>query len=118
MLAQFTKLLQHNYVSATLSLFLALYAALASPQLPDGIAKMFENAGFRMIIMALVVYMSSKKLDVAIMIAVAFTVTMNMLNEKNVAEGFVDGIKNNINEGFQSGGNPTPFPLEYYTEGN
>ena len=110
MLDQLTKVLQNNYVSAVLSLFLALYAALARPQLPEPVAKMFENAGFRLVVMALVVYMSSKKLDLAIMVAVAFAVTMNMLNEQRVAEGFVDGIKNNI----QAGGNATFMPREYY----
>ncbi len=114
MFNQITKLLQNNYVSATLSLFLALYAAMARPQLPEGIASLFENAVFRLVVMAMVVYMSSKKLDLAIMVAVAFTVTMNMLNEQRVAEGFMDGIKTNV----QSGGNPTFFPKEYYTPDN
>jgi type IV secretory pathway VirB3-like protein len=88
-----TTLLKNDYVSASLSLFLALYAGLARPQLPAFIADLFENALFKILILTLVVYISSKNLQLALMIAVAFTITMNLLNEQRIAEGFISGIK-------------------------
>lgn len=85
--------LKNDYVSSTLSLFLVLYAGLARPQLPGFISSLFENAMFKVLILTLVVYTSSKNLQLALMIAVAFTITMNLLNEQKIAEGFVAGIK-------------------------
>ncbi len=89
-------LLKNSYVSPVLSLVLALYAAMVAPKLPEPVAQMFENKIFRVVFMALILYMSGRDLKLAIMISVAFMVTMVMLNEQRVSEGFVDGIKENM----------------------
>lgn len=88
--------LSNNYISAGLTLFLALYAGMAKPQLPEFVAQLFENPVFRMAILALVVYMSTRDLRMAIMVAVAFTLTMNLVNEQRISEGFMAGIQENI----------------------
>jgi hypothetical protein len=78
-----------------------MYASMARPQLPPFVASLFDNAVFRMLILSLVVFMSGQNVQLSVMVAVAFTVTMNLLNEQKIAEGFVDGIRENmINEGF------------------
>ena len=100
MLQQLTRLFKNDFASSTLSLILAVYAAMAGPKLPEPVAKLFENAIFRMCFMALILYMSGRDLKLAIMVAVAFSVTMTVLNEQRVAEGFVDGIKQNMNDNF------------------
>ena len=84
------------YFSSLVSLVLALYAATAAPKLPEPIAQLFENTLFKMVFMSLILYMSGRNLQMAIMISVAFTVTMIMLNEQRISEGFVDGIKENM----------------------
>ena len=91
-----TDLLKNPYVTATTSLFLVLYASMARPQLPGFITGLFDHAVFRIMILSLVVFMSGKNLQLSVMIAVAFTVTMNLLNEQKIAEGFVDGIRENM----------------------
>ena len=94
-------LASNKYLTSGLSLFLAMYASMARPQLPPFIAALFDNAVFRMLILSLVVFMSGQNVQLSVMVAVAFTVTMNLLNEQKIAEGFVDGIRENmINEGF------------------
>lgn len=76
------------YASPAASLFLLLYASLARPQLPELLANMFNNALFRLIILALVVFMSGHNFQLSLMIAIAFTLSMNLLSEQKVAEGF------------------------------
>jgi hypothetical protein len=84
-----TQYLQNPYVSATLTLFLVLYGGLARPDLPDFVMDLFDNAIFRMLVLFLIAYTASNNPQIAIMVAVAFTLTMNLLSEKKMAEGFM-----------------------------
>lgn len=98
---QLDRVLKNNYVSAGASLFLVLYAGMAKPQLPPVVAGLFDTAVFRLVVLTLVVFMSGRNLQLSILVAVAFTVTMNLLNEQKIAEGFMDGMADNaINENF------------------
>jgi len=81
-------------VSTVLSTFLILYGGLASPQLPGFVKKLFENRIFKILILSLVVYSSNKDPKFAIMMAVAFTITMNMLDRMTLEEKFSEN--NNI----------------------
>lgn len=85
-----TGLVGNEYVSTSASLFLILYAGMARPQLPQFIANLFDNAVFRLAILSLIVFMSGQNIQLSVMVAIAFTITMNLLNEQKIAEGFVD----------------------------
>ena len=82
------KLLENQYVSATLTLFLALYAILARPVLPPFLANLFENPLFRLFVLFLVAWTASHNAALSLMIALAFTITLNLLSEQRIAEGF------------------------------
>lgn len=100
-LSNLSSIFQNQYITSGASLFLVLYASMARPQLPQFITNLFDNAIFRLVILSLVVFMSGQNLQLSVMIAVAFTVSMNLLNEQKIAEGFVEGFRENmINEGF------------------
>ena len=78
------------YASPTASLFLLLYASLARPQLPEFIANLFSYALFRLLMLVLMVFMSGQNIQLSIMIAIVFTLSMNLLSEQKFAEGFED----------------------------
>lgn len=84
-----TNYLSDPYVSAALTLFLVLYGAMARPDLPDFVSQLFDNAIFRMGVLFLIAYTSSKNIQVALLVAVGFTVTMQLLSERKIAEGFM-----------------------------
>lgn len=84
-----TKVLGNTYVSAAVTLFLILYASLARPQLPVFIAKLFDNPLFRLLVLFGIAFMASRNFQVALLVSVAFTVTMNLLNEQKIVEGFM-----------------------------
>lgn len=96
---QLQNALNNQYFSAALSLFLVLYAGLAKPQLPDVVSGLFDNALFRLVILFLVAYLSSRNAQVAILVAVAFVVSMNMLSEQRMTEGFLAGVQEGGVEG-------------------
>ena len=101
----------NSYVTNTASLFLVLYASMARPQLPVFVSDLFDNALFRLSVLSLVVFMSGQNIQLSVMIAIAFTVSMNLLNEQKIAEGFIEGFRENmINEGFADAveGGPDP----------
>ena len=76
------------YISSILSLFVVLYGALARPQLPSFIGKLFKNAIFRVLFLALIMYRGNKDPQLSIMLAVAFTITMNLVAEQETRENF------------------------------
>lgn len=95
--------LSNNYVKTGLALFLVLYSSLARPQLPQFVMDLFDNSIFRLVVLTLVVFMGNGNIQIALLTAVAFTITMSMLNEQKIAEGFVDGIKEGmITENFDN----------------
>ena len=85
---------KNKMVSSVVSLFLVLYAGMARPKLPSFIKDAFENPMFRVAILSLVVYRGNKNPTQSLMIAVAFTVTMNTLNEQKAKESFADIVNN------------------------
>lgn len=84
-----TQVLQNQYVTAVLTLFLVLYGGLAKPDLPEFILDLFDSAVFRVLVLFLIAFTASRNYQVALLVAVGFTLTMNLLNERKMAEGFM-----------------------------
>lgn len=78
----------NKWVSSSISLMLALYVTVARPALPDFLMRLFENPIFRVAIMAFIVYRGNKDPQLALIVAVAFLFTTNMLTEQKISDGF------------------------------
>ncbi len=76
--------------STVITLFLVLYGGMAAPKLPSFVVKLFENPIFKIAVLALIVYNGNRDTTFAIMIAVAFTVTLNTISKQKFMEGFAD----------------------------
>ncbi len=83
-----SSLFSNRNSAALISLFLVLYGGLAAPKLPDFIIKMFDNAIFRIIVLSLIVYKGERDLSMSVMIAVGFTLTLNIVNKQKLFENF------------------------------
>ena len=68
-------LLDNTYVSGGIQLFIILYAALAAPQLPVSVAKLFHQPAFQLVLFALIAYTATKDIGVSVMLAIAFFVS-------------------------------------------
>jgi hypothetical protein len=81
------KLFENDISGNIIKLFLVLYASLAAPKIPKFIRLMFDNALFKIIMLALIVYQSNKDLSLALMISISFTLTLNYFNmEKTIVK--------------------------------
>jgi hypothetical protein len=74
--------------SSIARLFLVLYGGLAAPHLPPSILAYFDNPIFRIVIMALILWLSLKDPVTSILLATAFLVSMNTLSGKKPFERF------------------------------
>ncbi len=79
---------ENKYISTLLSMILIIYASVLRPELPPFIRKLYENPIFRILILSLIVYRGNKDPRLSLMIAIAFTVTLNIMSEQEINEGF------------------------------
>ena len=94
------EILDNKYVSSVLTLLVVLYATFLRPELPENIKNvikmLFDNTIFRIFVLFLVVAMGNHNPALALIIAVAFVLTMDQIYRWNSDEAF-----QNINrEGF------------------
>jgi hypothetical protein len=75
---------QNKYVLPVLSLFLGMYAALARPNLPKFVEKLFENPVFRLVVISYIIYRGNQDAQLSIMIAAAFLITIHMINKNKI----------------------------------
>jgi len=75
---------ENKVVLPVLALILGMYAALARPKLPKFIEKLFENPIFRLAMIAYIIYRGNNDPKLSVMIAVAFLITMHMINKRRV----------------------------------
>lgn len=79
----------NEYVSTAITVALALYASLLGPNLPPMIKNLFNNTLFRILVLFLVVVRGNKDPKMAIMIAVAFVLTLDYIYARSAKETFM-----------------------------
>ncbi len=83
-------ILDNKYFSTVVTIGLGLYAALLGPDLPEPIKKLFSNTLFRIGVLALVVVKGNQDPAMAIIIAVAFVLTLDYIHLASSKEMFSD----------------------------
>tara|TARA_B110000977_G_C10788111_1_gene381320 strand:- start:151 stop:540 length:390 start_codon:yes stop_codon:yes gene_type:complete len=73
--------LDNIYINTAMKVFLALYAALAAPKLPPTLLVLFDNIFVRVGVAFLIVFMGLRDPGMALMIAVAFILTLQTTNK-------------------------------------
>ena len=71
-----TNLLDNTYVSVSLKVFLALYAAFVAPDVPKNFALLMDSTIVRVIFAALIVYSAIKDPLTAILLSIVFVITL------------------------------------------
>ena len=89
------EVVNNKYVSTAITIGLGLYAALLGPNLPTFVKDLFKNTLFRILILFLVVVRGNKDPKMAIMIAIAFVLTLDYVYVKDAKEAFktIEGFK-------------------------
>jgi hypothetical protein len=99
------ELLGNKYLYAGLAIALAMYGPRLQPKLPLGVRNLFNNAIFRFAVIVLIMYLGNKNLQLSLIIAIAFCLTISLVNSQMAAERFEDMAHENfmnmtMNEGF------------------
>ena len=87
-LERINSLLDDDKFATVTSLVIALYAGMAAPALPDSVVLFFDTVVGKLLFLFLIGFMASRNIRVALMIAVAFVVTLHVVNQRNTEKYF------------------------------
>ena len=94
-LAKLDSLFNNKTFTTVVSLTLALYAGLAAPALPDSIVYFFDTIVGKLLFLFLIGFVASRNVQVALMIALAFLVTLYVANKRATEHYIKHGIFEN-----------------------
>lgn len=77
-------LLDNSYVSVSLKVFLALYAAFVAPEVPKNFALLMDSTVVRVIFAALIVYSALKDPVIAILLSIIFVITLQTASKYKI----------------------------------
>ena len=77
--------LQNPYISGLLSILLILYPALIAAELPEFIKIFFNSIIGKVIIIALIGFTANKSINISLLIAIGFIVTLNFIHTEEYA---------------------------------
>jgi hypothetical protein len=86
--AQLDQPLSNPYIMAILKVSLALYAAQIAPRPPAYVQDFFKNTYAKIGLISLIVYISEKDLQLALLIALIFVLGSNFLSGRDILESF------------------------------
>ena len=85
--------LDNPYVSSATTLFLILYASMAAPQLPQDVAKWFDNTWFQLVVFFLIAYTAQRKPVVAALVAAGMMVSIQTLKKHEMNQKLVEVVR-------------------------
>ena len=110
-------LFDNKTFSTTASLILALYAGAAAPALPNKVIEFFDTTVGKLLFIFLIGYVSTKNMQLALMMSIAFVVSLNILNTNMIRENFNGCNKKDSEENFEDM-NETHNEEEHNSENN
>ena len=102
-LGQMNSLLDNETFSTVTSLVIALYAGMAAPALPNSVILFFDTLLGKLLFLFLIGFMASRNIRIALMIAVAFVVTLHVVNQRTT-EQYFNFRKEHFNTEIEEGG--------------
>jgi prophage DNA circulation protein len=91
--------LDNPYINTSIKILLGLYAAFAAPRLPKSLVNLFDNIVVRIIFAFCIVFMATRDPSIAILIAVAFVVTLQTANKLRLYDTSLSAKDNTLEEG-------------------
>jgi hypothetical protein len=82
--------LMNPYIMAIVKLTLVLYAIRIAPRLPNAIDKLFENTFVKIFLLMVMIYLSERDFQFAIILAILYVITVNFSAGRGILESFSD----------------------------
>lgn len=105
---EINNLLNNPLIYAVLGLFLAFYSPRLQPKLPPLIRELFNNNFFRLLILTIIAFISSKDLTLSILVSLAFLIVISFSSNQDAK----DEILSENPEGFSD----LKLVKEFYTD--
>jgi len=86
-------LLKHKHLKLVLILMVTIYSALLAPALPNSIIRFFDTIPGKLLFIFLIGYTASKNIQVALIVAIGFVVTLQIVERKKI-EKYINYIEN------------------------
>jgi hypothetical protein len=83
-------ILANPYVMAVVKLTLTIYAVKIAPRLPAPAENFLENTFVKILLLTLMVYLSEKDFQLAILIGVIYVISLNMISGRGPLESFAN----------------------------
>lgn len=82
--------LVNPYIMAIVKLTLTVYAVKIAPKLPSVVETAFENTFVKMFLLMIIIYLSEKDFQFAIILSVLYVIAVNLMSGRKVFESFSD----------------------------
>ena len=82
------KLLKHPVLYGLIAVLLVVYGPRLQPKLPPMVRNLFNNNIFRFMVILLIAYLSSKSLELSLIVAIAFCLIISYTTSQEVQEQF------------------------------
>tara|TARA_Y100000385_G_scaffold234513_1_gene247824 strand:+ start:317 stop:931 length:615 start_codon:yes stop_codon:yes gene_type:complete len=108
----------NKYFSTSVSVVLALYAGALAPALPNKLIEIADTLLGKIIFVFLIGYLSTKNIQLSIMVAVAFAVTLTVVNKNRINEAYSNyNMVKNIERFYGDSENTKEHEHAKHTEG-
>lgn len=88
----------NRIVVAIATLLVVLYSGNISPNLPGGLVKLFDNPLAKVLVYFAIAMLAIKNITMALVVAVAFYLTVAFIGQIRINEGFVAGLNDHYSE--------------------
>jgi hypothetical protein len=82
--------MSNPYIMAFVKVTLALYAAQIAPRPPQYLSDFFQNTFAKIALITIIVYLSNKDLQLALLLSIIYVYGMNLLSGRGIFESFSD----------------------------
>lgn len=86
--SQIDNTLSNPYIMAILKITLALFGAQIAPRPPVYIENLFKNTFVKIILISIIIYISERDLQLALLFSIIFVLGSNMLSGRSILESF------------------------------
>ena len=88
-------IISHPITYGLISILLAVYGPRLQPKLPPSLRNLFNNNTFRFLIILLISYITSKNLQLALIISIGFCLITSLSVSQDIEEKFMDKYSEN-----------------------
>lgn len=81
---------KNKYFLASLKIAIILYASILAPRLPDNIVDVLQTTPAKIIFVALIAYLSIKDIQMSILVACAFVLSINVISGRGILESYAN----------------------------